>query len=178
MPVPGGYRCIAADPPWPTMHNRATYGKAKPQRHYPVMTLDEIAALPVGALAAASAHLWIWGINRSLGDAYDVARAWGFTPLTLLTWCKTGAPGVGYYLRNNTEHCVFATRGQPMVPRRADGTLAALPSSWYAWPKRAHSQKPDEFFALAEEVSPAPRLELFARQRHPGWNAWGDGLTQ
>lgn len=75
---------------------------------------------------------------------------------------------MGYYVRNNTEHCLLATRGRPMVPAQA------LMSSWYAWPKRRHSQKPDEFYALAEQVSPFPRLELFARQQHPGWEAWGD----
>jgi N6-adenosine-specific RNA methylase IME4 len=149
------------------MHDRATYGKAKPQRHYQTMTLDAIAALPVPDLAAERAHLWLWGINRSLGDAYALARGWGFEPMTLLTWCKTGAPGVGYYLRNSTEHCLLATRGEPMVP------AAALPTSWYVWPKRRHSVKPHEFFTLVEGISPAPRLEMFARTIRPGWDSWG-----
>jgi N6-adenosine-specific RNA methylase IME4 len=130
------------------------------------MPVAEISALPVGELAVADAHLWIWGVNRVLDAAYAVARAWGFTPMTLLTWCKPG-PGMGYYLRNNTEHCLLATRGKPMVP-------ASKPvSSWYAWPRGKHSQKPDEFFALAEQVSPGPRIELFARQSRAGWASWG-----
>jgi N6-adenosine-specific RNA methylase IME4 len=164
------YRTILADPPWPTMHGRSTYHRGKPQRHYPVMSLDEIAAMPVEKLAAENAHLWIWGINRCLGAAYDAARAWGFEPMTLITWCKTGAPGMGYYVRNNTEHCLLATRGKPMVPAHA------LMSSWFTAPKRRHSQKPDEFYALAEQVSPGPRAELFARVARPGWDAWGDEL--
>jgi N6-adenosine-specific RNA methylase IME4 len=168
QPWPSGpYRCIAADPPWPTMHDRATYGKAKPQRHYEVMTVDAIAALPVAELAAADAHLWIWGINRMLDAAYHVARAWGFTPVTLLTWCKAG-PGVGYYLRNNTEHCLLARRGEPMVP-------ASVPlSSWYEWPRGPHSAKPENFYVLAEQVSPGPYLELFNRKARLGWDGWGD----
>ena len=170
------YGTILADPPWPTMHNRATYGKAKPQRHYPVMTVEEITALPVRELAADDAHLWIWGINRTLDSAYAAARAWGFEPMTLLTWCKEGSPGVGYYLRNNTEHCLLATRGRPMVPRE-NGKLAALASSWYAWPKRRHSEKPPEIFPLIEQISPEPRAELFAREARSGWDAWGDGLA-
>jgi len=92
------------------MHGRSTYHRGKPQRHYPVMTVGEIASLPVGKLAADNAHLWIWGISRSLDEAYRVARAWGFEPMTLVTWCKTGAPGMGYYVRVNTEHCLLATR--------------------------------------------------------------------
>jgi N6-adenosine-specific RNA methylase IME4 len=143
------------------MHGRSTYHRGKPQRHYPVMAVDDIAALPVRELAADDAHLWIWGVNRLLGSAYDVARAWGFTPMTLITWCKRG-PGMGYYVRNNTEHCLLATRGKPMVP-----ASAAMPS-WYEWPRGSHSRKPEEFCRLAEQVSPGPYLELFARRQWPG----------
>jgi N6-adenosine-specific RNA methylase IME4 len=148
------------------MHQRSTYHRGKPERHYPTMPVDDIAALPVGDLAAEDSHLWIWGVNRLLGAAYAVAAAWGFTPMTLLTWCKPG-PGMGYYLRNNTEHCLLATRGRPMVPERAPS------SSWYLWPRGRHSRKPDEFFALAQQVSPGPYIELFARVSREGWDSWG-----
>lgn len=163
------YKCIVADPPWPSMHQRATYHRGKPERHYPTMPVETIAALPVPALADEDAHLWIWGVNRMLGSAYDVARVWGFTPMSLLTWCKPG-PGMGYYLRNNTEHCLLATRGRPMVPDHQ------LMSSWYIWPRRRHSEKPPEFFTLAEQVSPGPRLEMFARCTRTGWDCWSDSI--
>ena len=165
-----GYGCIVADPPWPSMHQRSTYHRGKPERHYPTMPVAEIAGLPVTDLAAPDAHLWIWGVNRLLGAAYEVAQAWGFTPMTLLTWCKPG-PGMGYYLRNNTEHCLLATRGRPMVPGRAPS------SSWYVWPRGRHSRKPDEFFALAREVSPGPYVELFARSVRDDWDCWGDEVS-
>ena len=160
---------IVADPPWPSMHQRSTYHRGKPERHYKTMTVADIAALEISDLAASSAHLWIWGVNRTLGAAYEVAEAWGFTPMSLRTWSKPG-PGMGYYLRNNTEHAVFATRGKPMVPEKA------LISSWYQWPRRRHSEKPDEFFGLVEQISPGPYLELFARRRRPGWDAWGNEI--
>jgi len=164
-----GFRCIVADPPWPSMHQRSTYHRGKPERHYPTMPVDDIAVLPIANLAAPDAHLWIWAVNRMMEDAYRVVRAWGFTPMSVLTWCKHG-PGMGYYLRNNTEHAIFATRGQPMVPAHK-----AL-STWYEWPRRGHSRKPDEFFSIVESVSPAPRLELFARRRRKGWTAIGNEI--
>lgn len=163
------YGCIVADPPWPSMHQRATYHRGKPERHYSTMDVATIAGMDVMALAAPRAHLWIWGVNRLLGAAYQVAEAWGFTPMSLLTWCKRG-PGMGYYLRNNTEHVVFATRGAPMVPSNPIG------SSWYVWKRRRHSEKPDEFYVLAEQISPGPRCDLFARRPRAGWDAWGDEL--
>lgn len=159
------YRTIVADPPWPSMHQRSTYHRGKPERHYPTMTVEAIAELDIPA--ADDAHLWLWGINRLMEDAYRVVRAWGFTPMSILTWCKPG-PGMGYYLRTNTEHCIFATRGRPIVP-----TEPAM-SSWYQWPRFEHSRKPDAFYELVERVSPGPRLELFARRRRYGWDVLGD----
>jgi len=161
------YKTIVADPPWPSMHQRSTYHRGKPERHYTTMPLDAIMSLRVSDIAAEDAHLWVWGVNRTMEDAYRTVRAWGFTPMSLLTWCKPG-PGMGYYLRNNTEHCIFATRGKPMVPPQK------IMSTWFVWPRRRHSEKPAEFFRLVEQISPGPRLEMFSRVVREGWDAWGN----
>ena len=101
----------------------------------------------------------------------DVARAWGFRPTTIVTWCKK-QPGIGYYLRNNTEHCIFATRGKPMVPD------TKLLSSWFEWPRLRHSEKPPQFFEAVETVSPGPYLEMFARHARLGWATWGNEVRE
>ena len=165
--LPKRFSTVVADPPWPSMHQRATYHRGKPERHYPTMSVEAIADLGVSALAAEDAHLWLWAVNRLMEDAYAVVRAWGFTPMSLLTWKKPG-PGMGYYLRNNTEHAIFATRGKPMVP-----DTAAI-SSCFEWPRGEHSAKPDAFYDIVEQVSPGPYLELFARRARFGWDYWGD----
>jgi N6-adenosine-specific RNA methylase IME4 len=171
-PLPlGPFTTIVADPPWASMHQRSTYHRGKPERHYATMPTDEICALPVDDIAAPDAHLWVWGVNRLMEDAYRVVRAWGFTPMSLLTWCKRG-PGMGYYLRNNTEHCIFATRGRPMVPN------VKVMSSWFEWPRLRHSEKPGQFFEIVETVSPGPYLEMFARRTRPGWAAWGNDVQE
>lgn len=159
------YSTIVADPPW-RYQSAAT--KADARKHYSTMSMDEIAALPVEGLAAPDAHLWFWCTNALMEDGYRIVRAWGFKPITLLTWCKPG-PGVGYYLRNNTEHAIFATRGKPIVP---DSKAMA---SWFLWPRGEHSSKPDAFGDLVEQVSPAPRVELFCRRPRFGWDSWGYG---
>jgi N6-adenosine-specific RNA methylase IME4 len=158
------YRTIVADPPW-SFESAAT--KADARKHYGTMTLSAIAALPVAEQAADSCHLWLWGVNGMMREAHEVALAWGFRPITLVTWCKR-QPGVGYYLRNNTEHCIFATRGEPMVP-----DTKPL-STWYEWPRGVHSAKPDAFYDMVESVSPGPYVELFARRARFGWDYWGD----
>jgi N6-adenosine-specific RNA methylase IME4 len=37
-----------------------------------------------------------------------------------------------------------------------------------------HSVKPEGFLDMVERVSPAPRLELFARRDRLGWDTWGN----
>lgn len=159
------YATIVADPPW-RYASAAT--KADARKHYSTMALADICALPVADLAADSAHLWLWGTNALMEDAYTVVRAWGFKPLTVVTWCKK-QPGVGYYLRNNTEHAILASRGAPMVPE------SKPLSTWFVWPRGAHSAKPAAFYDLVEQVSPAPRVELFCRAPALGWDSWGYG---
>ena len=39
---------------------------------------------------------------------------------------------------------------------------------------RNHSKKPDEQYEVIEKVSPAPRIELFARHKRKGWDCFGN----
>lgn len=159
------YSTIVADPPW-RFASAAT--KADAHKHYSTMALADIQAMPVSDLADISCHLWLWGVNGLMEEAYAVVRAWGFSPVTLVTWCKEG-PGVGHYLRNNTEHVILASMGPAVVPE--DKPL----STWYVWPRQPHSKKPPAFMDLVEQVSPGPYLELFARSPRLGWDSWGYG---
>lgn len=169
------YRTIVADPPWPSMHQRSTYHRGKPERYYPTMTVEDIMALPVSTWADDDAHLWLWGVNRLMEDAYRVVRAWGFTPMSLLTWCKPG-PGMGYYLRSNTEHCILATIGTPPLP-----PAGRAPASLQQWVRasggksRSHSSKPAGFYDLVEAYTPGPYVDLFSRAPRLGWDHWGHG---
>lgn len=159
----GTYATIVADPPWRYGNQKGAIARGHARRYYETMALDDIKAMDVESLAADDAHLWLWSVNQLLDRGYEVCRAWGFEPVTVLTWCKR-QPGVGYYLRNNTEHCVLATRGKPLVP------LKPSIASWFIWPRAAHSAKPDAFYDLVEQVSPGPYAELFSRRARFGWD--------
>ena len=176
----GGYRHIVVDPPWRYAIEDRT--KAEAARQYSTMTLDALAELPVARLAHPDgALLWCWATNRmlALGDAPWVVKQWGFTPLTILTWGKTGQPGVGWRLRSMTEHCVLAAVGNPPLP--AAGTAPASLQHWMrpsGGKSRSHSTKPAGFYDLVEAYSPGPYVELFARQPRLGWDHWGHGHEQ
>jgi N6-adenosine-specific RNA methylase IME4 len=136
------------------------------------MTVAAISALEVETLAADDAHLFLWTTNQFLEDAYTVARAWGFKPSTLLTWCKTPMGiGLGGTFTITTEFVLFARRGQLQASERIDTT-------WFSWKRqKRHSGKPSELQDLVERVSPGPWLELFARSEREGWTPWGNEVT-
>lgn len=164
--VPKRFRTILADPPWEHQQQNETKGAIK---HYQLMSLERIKAMPVVDLAEDDAHLWLWCTNASLRDGYDVAEAWGFTTRSVLTWVKFRL-GLGHFLRNSTEHVLFGTRGRAPVQFRSQPT-------WINAPVEEHSRKPDELYSVIERVSPGPYLELFARRRPPstrGWFIWGN----
>jgi N6-adenosine-specific RNA methylase IME4 len=86
-----------------------------------------------------------------------------------LTWVKPRF-GLGIYLRNASEQLLFATRGRAPIQFRAQPT-------WLFAPVQEHSHKPEEQYAIIERCSTGPYLELFARHRQSGWDAWGDQVS-
>lgn len=169
-----GFRTVVADPPWPSNIGgswEAKHDKARPQNQYDTLSVDEICDLPVPS--ADQAHLYLWITAQRVDWAYRVARAWGFGPIILWTWAKPGL-GVGRF-RCNTEHVLVARKGSRHGnPFGQGGRHAqATPGTWFEWPRGAHSEKPDEMYLIVEDLSPTPRLELFAREPRDGWTTWG-----
>jgi N6-adenosine-specific RNA methylase IME4 len=168
--VPAGqYRVIYADPPWRYEHveteNRAI------ENHYPTLELAEICALPVSALAADDALLFLWATSPKLAEAMQVIEAWGFNYRTCMVWVKD-VIGMGYYARQRHELLLIAVKGHPPVP-----ATAARPDSVQEWPRGRHSEKPHLFYDLIERMYPNwARLELFARNTRAGWACLGNEI--
>ena len=159
------YKTILADPPWDINQK----GKRGAARHYPLMTLDQIKAMPVKDLSEENAHLYLWVPNGLLQEGLDVIKAWGFTYRSPIYWIKPRLCGLGQYIRNASETCLFATRGHAPVKFHAQ-------PNWLFAPLQDHSHKPEEQFAIIERLSSGPYLELFARRRQPGWDVWGNEI--
>lgn len=175
----GRYRTIVADPPWP--YGEVRYGgftgdrraidrdtRGKAFLPYAQMSLDDIAALPIRYLAAECAHLYLWTTNRFLRDAFPIAKAWGFAVSKTLVWCKPAhARPLGGTFGSATEFILFCRRG--VLP-----ALSSTSQDWFQWPRTKHSQKPEAFLDLVEQVSHGPYLEMFARRDRLGWDTWGN----
>ena len=166
----GTFATIVADPPWPYEdwpEFADAAGDANDRRDLPYqsMTLDEISQLEVPA--ADDSHLFLWTTNRFLEDAYDVVRAWNFSPSEVLVWAKPPRGiGPGGIFSNTAEFMVYGRKGKPEHNERVD-------SSWWSWPRGRHSAKPAAFLDLVERVCPGPFLEMFAREPREGWESWG-----
>lgn len=170
------YNIIYADPPW---RNPKSGTQARNnERHYPSMSTQDICDLPVSDISEDTAILFLWACFPCLPDAIQVISAWGYEYYGLgFDWCKisgTGAPkiGAGYYTRQNNELCLIGVkhsmknRIKPLVKNISCSVLA---------PAREHSRKPDEVREMIVEIcGDLPRIELFARQRFPGWDCWGN----
>jgi len=172
----GRYRTLLMDPPW-RFSNRT--GKVAPEHkrlhRYPTMSFEEIAALPVADHAMPQSHLYMWCPNALLLEALQIMKRWGFTYKTNIVWYKVrkdGGPdgrGVGFYFRNVTELLLFGIRGKFRTLKAGRRQVNIIVSR-----KQEHSWKPEEAYEIIEACSQAPYLELFARQRRPGWNWWGN----
>src|SRR5262249_19422467 len=195
LPV-GHYRVIAVDPP---SHFKARTAlqlqnwnsRRDVEKHYRTMSFEHLAALPIAALAAPDAHLFIWSSGPFIPQALKLIEAWGFKYSTrCFTWVKlkrssasaqlkfllpfTEADlhvGLGLTVRHQTECVLLGRRGN--ARRNAKDIREVIIA-----PVREHSRKPDEFFNRVERYCSGPYLELFARERRANWDSWGDEVNK
>ena len=170
-PADVGYRCIAADYPWPEVGG----GRRGAQMHYEVQPVADAPWLIMQSplwRPAVNAHLWMWATATHLSDAIFIMKALGFRYVTNAVWVKPSM-GLGRYMRLRHEHLLLGARGRVPVgfDRRVDSVIEA-PRTRRG--KSVHSVKPDEAYCRIERVSPGPRAELFARDPRAGWDVWGN----
>ena len=173
------FNTVLADPPW--LERGGGQVKRGADRHYPLMATKDIAALPVVDVVHDDAHLYLWVTNNFLPDGLEVMRAWGFRYVTNLAWGKVREgvvqQGLGQYFRGAHELLLFGVRGRVPYRTTAEGKRAQHPSLVLE-PRGEHSRKPDVFHRIIEKVSPGPYVELFARRPMPGWEVWGNAITE
>jgi site-specific DNA-methyltransferase (adenine-specific) len=186
------YKIIYADPPW--SYNDRVYtakGDGKfyslEDYHYKTMSVKEICELPVNKMTDENCILFMWATFPNLKEALQVIEAWGFQYKTLgFSWIKTNQRqnlnqmaffptdtidvffGIGHYTKSNCEVCLIGTKGKPEI-------VSNYVSSVVIAPRGKHSKKPNEVRnKIVELCGDKPRIELFARQAHTGWDTWGN----
>ena len=172
------YSIIYADPPWRynnELNNNPKYGG----KTYPTMTLEDIKHLPVKNITNKDCALYLWATMPKLPEALEVIKSWGFRYINCgFNWVKLNPKGkgiysgLGHWTNGNAELCLFAKRGAPKRLAKNIKQIVMAPRSF-------HSKKPDEVRDhIVSLLGDIPRIELFARQKVNGWDAWGDEITQ
>ena len=182
------YQIIYADPAW-NYNSRMALGKgaakSSAEDYYNVMSIDDIIALPIKEISAKDCILFIWVTMPKLNEVFKVIDAWGFEYKTCgFVWVKRNKVfsdernknrngiddfmGQGRWVRQNAELCLIATKGKPK-------RISAKVRQIIYRPIQEHSKKPNEVRErIVELIGDLPRIELFARQIHEGWDVWGN----
>lgn len=179
FPKTSAYDIVYADPPWP--YYGSTTKDAAAGKHYDLMSMADLEALPVRGLFRARGALFMWVTCPKLDLGVDLIRAWGLHYRGVaFNWVKTrkdggviGAQGVPPTATKPTsELCLLATtcrvgRPFPLLDSKVSQVVLA--------PRGTHSQKPPVVRTRIEHLyGDRPRIELFAREAAPGWDRWGN----
>lgn len=191
---PRRFRTILIDPPW--MYQKfGSKGHGRADSHYKTMPIDRIRNLridlgwgprrPVDLADPEGCALVLWATDVKTEDALALMREWGFPMTTkLFTWVKTKKSskgvscvkegdlkmGLGRYTRSASEDCWIGKRGKVKVKRHDLLRVVFAPVS-------RHSAKPQVIYDRIEQLLPGPYLEVFSRNKRPGWCSYGNDPT-
>jgi len=188
------YNIIYADPPW--SYSKGVYQKFRPINNgkerlitdfYDTMSFAELAAVPISNISEKDCALFMWFTYSHLEQALKLTKEWGFKYKTVaFVWLKLSCNGkllsnIGSWTMGNTEAVLFATKGNLLKHKKRNGIKQiVMPNTELR--KRGgnrHSQKPDEVYERIEQLfGDIPKIELFARQKRMGWDAWGNQVPQ
>ena len=175
----GRYDVVYADPPWPMWGS--SQKDAAAGKHYDLMSLPEILGLPVRSLfRGKNGALFLWCTCPRADLAFQAISAWGlhFRGIPFI-WTKSRQDGGLIHgqgvpptcTKPTSELCLLATvkpKGRPFpLLNSAMGQVVVAP-------RGRHSEKPAEIRdRIVTLYGDRPRIELFARERVVGWDAWG-----
>lgn len=164
----GTFNIIYCDPPW--QYDFAETDNRKIENQYPTMTVEEICKIELPEISE-DALLLMWATSPKLCEALKVIEAWGFNYRTHSVWDKEKI-GMGYWFRGQHELLLVAVKGEFSPP-----DVQFRNSSIYREARQAHSSKPIFFYEWIEKAFEGNKIELFARNKRIGWEAWGNELN-
>ena len=170
------YQIIVVDPPWEYKASDCIAKKSclsgEHQEHYKYMTLEELHKLPINNITDKNCLLFMWTTNPKLNEAIPLGEKWGFKYSTVaFVWDKQRL-NPGYYTMSQVELCLVFRKGNIPKPRGTRNVRQFLSEM-----RREHSRKPDTIRNRITEMFPTQdKVELFAREKTDGWDAWGNDV--
>jgi len=163
----GIFQIVVIDPPWKygTEYNEDSRRVAS---KYGEMSIEDIKKEwkeKIQEHIDSNCVLWLWVTNAFIHEAYHLLEEWKFEPKTILTWDKVRM-GIGVWLRGQTEHCIMAVKGKPLINLTNETTLLRAKAT-------THSTKPEEFYKLVDKLCIGRKLDWFATKNRKGWVSYG-----
>lgn len=178
------YDVIYADPPWDyggkMQYDKSSVSKDKIDLNkkifissasfiYPTLKTSELKKLNVASIANEDCLLFMWTSSPHLQQAIELGVAWGFDYKTVAFVRDKMSHNPGQYTLSNCELCLVFKRGKIPKPRGARNIQQLVRA-----PRQAHSVKPQQVMDDITKMFPKQRrIELFARRKVDGWDAWG-----
>jgi N6-adenosine-specific RNA methylase IME4 len=134
---------------------------------YGTMTDEELEKFDIQQFADEECDLFLWTTKAKIHTAFHIMEKWGFHYANFFVWNKLDG------LNNNGVHSIleFVLYGY----KGRNGLDYKKPiEQYFAEKRKKHSQKPNLFYAMISKVTSAPRIDIFARRRHFGFDAYGD----
>jgi len=170
----GKYRTVIIDPPWP---EKKILREVRPNQieevDYLTLSVEQIRDFRdkkgktiLDLFNLNGCHVYLWTTHKHLPDALEILKAWGVKYQCVLTWIKN----VGmtpYSWMYSTELVLFGRVGNLDLLKKGERL------DFYG-KVREHSRKPDEFYELVKKVSPAPRIDVFSREKREGFDQYGN----
>lgn len=172
------YDIVYLDPPW--HYYGSAIKDAAAAKHYPLMTVDELARIDIWSILNKQSAIFMWATCPRLDFALKLIDAWGLTYRGVAyVWVKTNRRGSiingqgvpPTFTKPTTEMVLAATTkatGRPFPILDLAQPQVVLHT------RGVHSEKPDLFRQrIVQLCGDRARIELFARSRAEGWDSWG-----
>jgi len=183
-------QCIICDPPWSFsdgLKKMKRPVKRSAASQYNVMSVNDIAALPVASLCnPVGCLLALWVPSSMLDQGFMVMNAWGFKLKQTFVWVKLKKEfaleedwnlgtrvGMGRLFRQSHEIALIGTSGKSVYPWLNDHSQRSVAFDL----NQGHSTKPPTLHQRLDKMFPdVEKLEMFARRQRKGWTCIGDAI--
>lgn len=165
------YQIIYADPPW--AQKKGGIRSVRPNQNraldYPTLDLPEIEKI-ISKLDAKV--LFLWTIDKFLFEAQQLGERLGYKLHARIIWDKGNGVAPGFTVRYSHEYLLWMYK-PPMLPinPQVKGKFTTVLRE----KSTRHSKKPNIAYKVIEALYPnQSKIELFARNKRTGWDAWGN----
>lgn len=162
------YKTIVIDPPWKVDFIKLKRRPNQIKMPYKTMSKKELEEFKINDFADESCDLFVWTTHTWLPYTFELIKKWGFKYHCLLVWDKGNGLSLFGFTRK-TEFIVYCYKGKIGVNQKGKFIPTLFNSK-----QTKHSEKPRAFYQLIRYNTQKPRIDVFARERHDGFDSWGN----